>query len=139
MMKYEIVNIAQQYRDENIDATDAMDTIVRILFPEKLEESYEYYTRRLIAFMWGLDPDEIINHEMGRSGDLTALKGKVMWTKILSYIKNDRGAYISLTQLKTKLGLSTHAGVKYRLDQHDNFMEFDEDYKHIYNIISKIL
>ena len=135
-MKYEVVNIAQQYKEGNIDAEDAMDTILSILFPPVVED-YDYFIRRLIAFMWGIDLGELMNAETGRSGDLIVFKAKVTYTKIMSYTKNERGKYISRLQLAKKIGMNTHAGVGYRLAQHDIFYSTDPDYRKIYDIIKK--
>ena len=138
-MYYEIVRISQEYKESKITPEEAMDSILDILFPKIFTEDYNPYVQRLIAFMWGVTEDDLINLEPKREGDTTLFKAKCMFTKIISYNKTASGKYINKTKLAKLVGVNSHVSAIYRLKQHDVFYEMEKDYKYIYDIIKEIL
>ena len=127
-MKYEVVNIAQQYKDGNIDATEAMNTIVSYIFPEITEDVT--YIRRLVAFMWDIETEDLLT-SAGRTQRL--VDARTMFIRIIK--KKYKYTSIRVGEIaKVKPGT-----VRHRLLKHDLYMENSPEYKKIYNIISKIL
>jgi hypothetical protein len=129
-MKYEIINIIQQYKDENIEAHDAMNALVSIVFPHKYTE--KNYLIKLIAIMWDVEISDVTAHSPGKSPTNT-FKPKVMYTKVLY------DTYKSPTRVGQLCGNITHATVLYRIKQHDIMYDTDKEYKTIYDIVKKVI
>lgn len=127
-MKYEIINIAQQYKDGNIDATTAMNTITTYLFP--ITDKNDVYIRRLVAFMWEVETTDILN-EITKKYPISY--AKIMYTKIIKDKYNCNS--ILLGQLCNIKANTARA----RLIAHDKYMVGYPEYKKIYNLINKVL
>lgn len=127
-MKYEVVNIAQQYKEGNIDATEAMNTIVTYIFPEITEDVV--YIKRLVAFMWDLETSDLLS-TVGRTQRLT--DARIMFTYLI------KKKYDISSKRIGEIVRIDHNTVRARLLRHDLYMENSPEYKKIYNIISKIL
>jgi hypothetical protein len=124
-MKYEVVNITQQYREGNIDAVEAMNTIKAIIFPEIQQE--DKYIKRIIAFMFDVTEEDIT----GTSRKEIHVKPKAMYTYFLS--KKYEPGFLS-----KKLSIGYNA-VTNRLNVHKGYVISDKEYKKIFNIISKVI
>ena len=127
-MKYEVVNIAQQYKEGNIDATEAMNTIVSYIFPEITEDVV--YIKRLVAFMWDLETSDLLS-TVGRTQRFT--DARIMFTYLI------KKKYDISSKRIGEIVRIDHNTVRARLLRHDLYMENSPEYKKIYNIISKIL
>ncbi len=124
-MKYEVVNIVQQYKDGNIDAIEAMNTITPIIFPDITSD--DKYIKRLIAFMFDVEEAEIdssLRHER-------IVKPKAMYTYFLSK-KYTPG------QLNSKLAIQYNA-INNRLKVHESYLLSNQEYKKIFNIIKRVI
>ena len=122
-MKYEVVNIAQQYKEGNIDATEAMNTIVGIMFPDIYKD--DEYIKKLVAFMWNVDPSIINNNSRTHPG----IYAKIMYTKIL--MDKYKTSSTKLAEI-----LRIRAGtIRARLLAHNKYMFGFIEYKKIYNLI----
>lgn len=126
-MKYEIVNIASQYKEGNITATEAMNDITGILFPGIYKD--DVYIKRLVAFMWDIETSSL-NMNTAKTPFIYA---KTMYTKLLKE-KHECS--------NVKLGHMTNTipeTVRSRIVAHDRHMEGFPEYKKIYNIIQRVL
>lgn len=127
-MLYEVVNIAQQYKDGNIDSKEAMNSIASYIFPESQHD--DVYIKRLVAFMWNIDISLITGPGAPKYPDMYA---KTMYTKLL-HSKHK----VTSERLGEMIRVN-HNTVRARIIAHDKYMFGDPEYKKIFNIINKIL
>jgi hypothetical protein len=139
-MKYEIINIIEDYKERKVHSKEAMDLIMDLMIPNQLEndEVKFHYIKRLVAFMWNIEVDDLINKVSGKRGDTTLFKAKCCFTKILSYGLDPFGKKLGRVKLARLLGVGGHDTVGYRLKQHDIFYDAEEGYRTIYDIIKKV-
>lgn len=127
-MRYEVLNIAQQYRDGNISANEAMNSIILHLFPQTTAD--DVYSRRLIAFMFDTEPNALLGSGNSKHPEASA---RIMYTKII-YDKYQ----ISGEKIGTMLGTKGQ-NVRWRLKTHEGLLLSNIEYKKIYNIVTKVI
>lgn len=127
-MKHEIINIVTQYRDGDINSTEAMNSIVRIIFPEIYKD--DIYIKKLIAFMWDVEYNKLTG-----SPDKTTpyVYARIMYTWILK-----EKYKITSIELGRLLQVKPNA-VRSRFIAHTKHMTGFPEYKKIYNLVSKVL
>ena len=126
-MKYEILNITQQYKNGNLSAAEAMDTILIHILPTDRDD---LYLRKLVAFMWDVEHSQL---QGSGSPKQPESKARTMYTKLMKLKYN-----VTDYALSDLLDLNSRTAHK-RLEAHDGYMLSDSEYRKIYNIVIKVI
>jgi hypothetical protein len=138
-MKYEVISIIDSYKDKKLTSVQSMDAIISLFTPDESTRNADDYIARLIGFMFDVNPDTMFNNTAVREGINTLFQAKSMLSKVLHEKWKRREGKENLIKFATSLGLTNVQSVYYRLKQHDVFYETNREYKHIYDIVKRVV